>query len=506
MDARKGRIRLPVHRLHAVAARVARPYVLYLALVSAIGFLIALNGLFQLALTQDYLIFILLLCLAIGVQFSATSIPIGKSAGITYGIVPAITLAVVPFYGPAAAALVEAISAFALWLTKPANDRTWKKSFPQLAFNIGMGSTAIYVAGWILLETQNLLGATTVVGMTLPWVVAAVVNDQLNLWLLIGILTLQNKPRPNPILIWKQNLWAMPIGVLTMSVGGAALAFAVTRFDWLGVVIFFLPILLSSYADHIYVRQMRHHMNQLEEIVAERTKELEELMREKDAFLAVLTHDMKSPLTTIGLYAQLIKKQPDLPQQKPVITDVLLQSQQTLTEIVNNILDIERLQSGHDIALQRETFELGPLLEWLAESIAPQAQNKEISFRLDAELPPIVITADRQHLERIFLNLFSNAIKYTPDRGKVCVSARQNQNVALVTIEDTGYGIPAEELPYIFQPFRRVLKHKDKARGTGLGLAITKALVEAHGGAIDVSSVENQGSTFTVRLPIRTRG
>jgi signal transduction histidine kinase len=504
METRKGRIDLEVQRAYVFGARLVKPYVLYLLFISVVGLLLALHGFSQVLLTREYLIFILLLALAIGVQFSATSIPIGKSAGITYAIVPAITLAIVPFYGPAAAALAEAVSAAALWLTKPANDSTWKKSLPQLAFNMGMGSISIYIAGWVLLETQSLLGANTLAGIVLPWILAAVVNDQLNLWLLIGILTLQNNPRPNPILIWKQNVWAMPIGVLTMSVGGATLTFAVTRFDWVGVVIFFLPILLSSYADHVYVRQMRHHMKHLEEIVAERTKELEDLMREKDAFLAVLTHDMKSPLTTIGLYAQLIKKQPDLLKDRPGISDVLLQSQETLTEIVNNILDIEELQSGHVMPLKRETFELGPLLEWLAESVAPQAQSKEISFQLDAELFPIVMTADRRHLERIFSNLFSNAIKYTPDGGKVCVTARQVQYDALVNVEDTGYGIPAEELPYIFQPFRRVLKHKDKARGTGLGLAITKALVEAHGGEISVSSAEEQGSTFTVRLPLRT--
>jgi signal transduction histidine kinase len=504
METRRGGIFLGVQRAYAVTVRLVKPYVLYLILVSAIGVLLALYGVLQISLTREYLNFILLVALAVIVQFSATSIPVSKNSGITYTIAPAITLAIVPFYGPAAAALAEAVSGSALWLARPANERTWKKSLPQLVFNIGMGSTAIYIAGWVFLEMQGLLGATTLAGMILPWLLAAVVNDQVNLWLLIGILTLQNKPRPRPFLIWKQNVWAMTIGVFSMSIGGAALAFVVSRFDWVGVVIFFLPILLSAYADHAYVRQMREHMNQLEEIVAERTKELEDLMREKDAFLAVLTHDMKSPLTTIGLYAQLIKKQPDLLRQKPGITDVLLHSQQTLTEIVNNILDIEKLQSGHALPLMRETFELGPLLEWLAESVAPQAQSKEITFQLHTDLSPIVITADRQHLERIFSNLFSNAIKYTADGGKVCVKARQMQNAAVVNIEDTGYGIPAEELPFIFQPFRRVLKHKDKARGTGLGLAITKALVEAHGGAISVSSCEGQGSTFTVQLPLHT--
>jgi signal transduction histidine kinase len=493
---------MEVQRLHALVLRLVKPYTLYLVIVSTIGFLFALYGLREISFTREHLNFLLLLTLAVIVQLSATSISVSKNSGITYAIAPAITLAIVPFYGPAAAALAEAVSAFALWLAKPTNERTWKKSFPQLVFNIGMGSIAIFLAGWVFLHTRSLLGPTTFLGMTVPWILAAVVNDQVNLWLLIGILTLQNDPRPNPFRIWKQNVWAMPIGVLSMSVGGAALAFAVTRFDWVGVVIFFLPVLLSSYADHVYVRQMQEHMNQLEEIVAERTRELAELMREKDAFLAVLTHDMKSPLTTIGLYVQMLQRHPDLLKERPAITDVLLQNQQTLTDIVNNILDIEKLQSGQEVPLQRETFELGPFLEWLAESMTPQAQSKDILFQLDAELPPIVITADRQHLERVFINLFSNAIKYTPDGGKVCVMTCQTQNNALINIEDSGYGIPDDELPYIFEPFRRVGKHKDKARGTGLGLAITKALVEAHGGGISVSSAEDEGSTFTVRLPL----
>lgn len=106
-------------------------------------------------------------------------------------------------------------------------------------------------------------------------------------------------------------------------------------------------------------------------------------------------------------------------------------------------------------------------------------------------------------MERILQNLITNGIKYTPKEGQLFVSALINGDTAAVHIRDTGYGIPEEELPCIFDRFRRVAKHENKAAGTGLGLAITRALVEAHSGALTVTSQEGVGSTFTVSLPIR---
>ena len=480
----------------------SRLYLTYLVLVSFLGGTVALVGLLDFPTYASKLNYFLLLSLAVLMQVSGTSLSVSKRAGITYALVPAVTLATVPFYGPAAAALVEAAASMGVWLMKPADSSTWKKSWRQLAFNVGMSSLSVYVAGMVFLAVRQQLGVNTIAGQTLPWLLAAIVNDQVNLWLLIGILYLQNAEDAKPLQIWKENVWAMPIGILSISIGGGLLAFALGQFGWLGVAIFFLPIFLSSFADRVYVRQMQEHMDNLEEIVAERTQELEELMEQKDAFLAVLTHDMKTPLTTIGLYAEMINRRPQLVTEKPHVVQVLLRSQNTLNEIVNNILDLEKLQTGQAFALDREKLDLVPIVEYLVEAVAAQAEHKDIGLRFRREVNALTMRADRQQIERVVTNLLSNSIKYTPPEGQVVVTVQAEDGHALLQVKDTGYGIPADELPHIFEPYWRVGKHEDKASGTGLGLAITKALVEAHEGQIEVESEEDEGSTFKITLPL----
>jgi signal transduction histidine kinase len=131
-----------------------------------------------------------------------------------------------------------------------------------------------------------------------------------------------------------------------------------------------------------------------------------------------------------------------------------------------------------------------------------QARNKEIHLGQSVHDPALCIQADGNKVQRILMNLVSNAIKYTPENGTILVSAAKKGHWAVITVQDTGYGIPKEELPHIFDRYHRVDKHKDKASGTGLGLAIVKSLVAAHGGEIRVSSEEGVGSTFTVKLPL----
>jgi signal transduction histidine kinase len=138
----------------------------------------------------------------------------------------------------------------------------------------------------------------------------------------------------------------------------------------------------------------------------------------------------------------------------------------------------------------------------VAESIETQALEKAICLECHIGPEPIYLYADKRKLQRVVQNLVSNAVKYTPKKGSVALDACIIDQHALVNVHDTGYGIPAQELPHIFERFRRVRQHKDKAVGTGLGLAIVKSLVEAHDGQITVSSEEGIGSTFTIKLPI----
>lgn len=478
-------------------------YVVYLILVSILGTVLAVRGILDFPGYDGKFDFLLLLALASATQIAATSMSVSSRRGITYTFGPAVSLATVPFYGPAAAAFIEAATATVLWVIKPADGDAWKKSWRQLGFNAGMSSISIYAAGVVFLAARQFLGADTIAGATLPWLLAAIVNDQLNLWLLIGILRLQNGAEVKPLAVWKENAWTVPTGILTVSIGGGLIALALERFDWLGVVIFFLPILLSSITDRLYLKQMQEHMDNLEELVAARTGQLEELLKQKDAFLAVLAHDMKTPLTTVGIYTQMLQSQPQLLAEKPHITEAILRSHKTLTEIVNNIVDLEKLQSDQPAPLNTEDMDIIPVLEYLVEAISAQAQQKNIKLTFDPQQSNLRLRADRQQFERVINNLLSNAIKYTSEWGCIDVSVRRNGESVQLQVTDTGLGIPSAELPYIFEPYRRVKKHKDKAAGTGLGLAISKAIVEAHQGTISVESEEGAGSMFAVTLPLR---
>lgn len=474
---------------------------LYVLLVGGLGLGLATMGALQIPTLERPLIFALLLALAVLAQFAATG------AEVTFEVSGAISLATVPIYGPAAAAVVATTANISIWLIKRLENSDWKGSWEQLAFNSGMSSLSVYAAGLLFLSLQSWLGTDSFAGAVLPWLAAALVADQLNVWLLIGIVTLQQGV--NPIAFWNDNRWAMPINVVILGAGGGILATAVQEFDVLGIGIFFLPVFLSAYAFRLYVARTRAHMEKLEEIIAERTQELvdanealAELNKQKDAFLAVLTHDMRSPLTGIHGYASLLRDYPNLGvEERKRMAETILRSERALMEIVNNILDIEHLESGAPVLLERQNFDLGELIQEQVDSSKAQAQEKQIDLSYDRDARPIFVHADRQKVGRILQNLISNAIKYTPEKGSVCVRARTNRSHVEIEVEDTGYGIPADELPHIFNRYSRVTKHKNKAVGTGLGLTIVKSLVDAHEGQIEVTSEEGQGSRFSVKLP-----
>lgn len=491
---------------------IISPRNLYLWLVSGIGIVLVVWGLILLPRQQSLLIFLLLIGLAIAAQITATSLIEGN---VTVEVGTAVSMATIALYTPVTATIVAAASLITVTLINFHGDwKEWRGVVERISFNMGMSATAIFLAGTVFQFILSVFGSNFIISVMLAWLVSAIVNDQVNLWLLIGMIHLQNGVKPSEI--WKQHRWAIPINVVVMSVGGGVLAFAVRAFDIAGIGIFFLPIILSAYSFRLYVNQTRKQMENLEELVAERTsdlakangdlaqanKDLAALSKEKDAFLAVLTHDMRTPLTSIKGYSSILRDRDlDRPQQIHV-AGIILRSQDTLLEIVNNILEIEKLQSGTPLLLERSIFDLAMLTQVVAETLLAPASEKQITLHYE-ELPaPIMVDGDRQKIKRVVTNLISNAVKYTPDNGDVWIKTWMNGRYAHVEVKDNGYGIPADELPHIFDRYSRVKGHRSLAVGTGLGLAIVKSLVEAHEGTIDVESEVNAGSTFTLKLPV----
>lgn len=444
---------------------------------------------------------LLIIGLAVFANIFATSASISEEA-IAFEVGTAVSMALIPLFSPESAAISAAACSIGIWLVFPSKIDASKRNWEQLFFNAGMLSLSIYVAGVVFINLHQTLGTNTIVGQIVPWIVAAMLYDQINFWMLMIIIRLKEGSAIKPVAIWIEHLWAAPINIIILSVGGGALAFATTQLGLLGIVVFFMPIVLSAYAFRLYVSQMQAHMNNLENIVAERTEALQKLMQEKDAFLAVLTHDMKSPLTSIHLYASMLKEYPQIVAQKPHLIDAVLQNQEALINIVNNILDLEKLKVDGRIPLEKVDFEYTAMAEKIVESLQVQAENKSIELVLNEFDRRISVLADPHQMERILNNLISNAVKYTHANGKVAVTLDTKDDQLILQVEDSGYGIPAEELPFVFDRFHRVESHQKLAAGTGLGLAITKALVEAHGGTIEVKSVEGEGSCFVAHLPI----
>jgi signal transduction histidine kinase len=481
----------------------------YVVIIGCLGLLLVTWSVVHIPDYPFPLIFALLIVLTAVAAIATTSVPFSDETGITYHIGSAISIAAVPVLGVGAAIVIAAVEDLCTWLIKPADGKTWKRTWRQLIFNTGMHAIAVFTAGFVLLFLRRSFGATTVWGQTLPWLPAAFLYEEVNLWLLIGVLRLQHGPTIKPLAIWREDRWATQIDVALMTVGGGLLAFAVANYGAIGVVVFFLPIALSAYAFRLYVRQMQAHLDSLEQIVSERTKqlaertsELAEINEQKDAFLSVLTHDMMTPLANVQLCAEIIREDPDLSSENRHLTQLMLHSQKTLHNLVRNILDLAKLRAVGSLPMHKSEIELTQLLTRTVEVMQPEAKEKSITLNLPSFEQPIWMTADPLQIERVFLNLLSNAIKYTPMNGFVSLHVTMEQQVAYITVKDTGYGISPEEIPYLFERFRRIKQLEDRASGTGLGLAITKALVEQHGGKIAVSSQVNQGSSFSVTLPI----
>ena len=488
-----------------------RRYQLYVTIVSLSGICLAILGIIQLS-TEEITSFLLLALLAVAIQGTATL----TLKGVDFSVASAVSLAAIALFGPAPAALIAIIAEVALWIISIRIDRPpWEKAITRLGFNSGMNAIATFLAGLAFVIMHNWLG-DSFAALSLTWLVTAVVSDQVNLWLLIIVLHLQLNVAHMDV--WREHRWAVPLNILVNALGGAILAMAFVQFNLLGILVFFLPIAASAYAFRMYARQTEAQMTKLEDLVTLRTsdlehandnlaganKELEELSKEKDAFLAVLTHDMRTPLTSIKGYGSILRDRELERSQQEHIAKVILRSQDTLLEIVNNLLEIGKLQSGTPVLLERASFDLALLVKGAAESLEALAIEKHITLNYDPVPSPVEIIADEKKIQRVILNLISNAVKYTPDEGQIFIETSVSGKYAIVDVRDTGYGIPADELPYIFDRYSRVKKHQTIAIGTGLGLAIVKSLVEAHNGEIIVTSEEDVGSTFTLKLPTQT--
>ncbi|MGH3361003.1 MAG: sensor histidine kinase, partial [Nocardioides sp.] len=231
-------------------------------------------------------------------------------------------------------------------------------------------------------------------------------------------------------------------------------------------------------------------------------RRLEEVDLAKDAFISNVSHELRTPLTSIAGYLELITDGSFGRITEEVVEGlaVIRRNTERLRALVEDLLALSALDS-RGFALNRFPLELAGVLQECEQSLEPTLRNRTLAVEMNVA-PGVRVHADPTQIERIVLNLLSNAVKFTPDGGRVTLDAELQSDDVVITVSDTGIGIPEDEQGMVFDRFyRSSLATAEEVQGTGLGLALTKALVNQHAGTITISSIEGAGTTVVVTLP-----
>ncbi len=292
-------------------------------------------------------------------------------------------------------------------------------------------------------------------------------------------------------------------------VGNPGDAFAVTEGD---------TELISILADQIgqavenarLFEQAFRAQQESEAKVQERTKQLsraltdvQEVSRNKSEFISAVSHELRTPLTSIKGYAALLiaGQIGDIPDKVKDRLEKINKHSDNLVKLINDLLDISKIESGK-IEMKLTPHQIPPMVENVHDLLTPQMKEKNINFinEVPASCPPL--PTDMNQIERVFINLINNAIKFTPVEGTIKVSAVVDTDEVTFAVSDSGIGIKKEDLPRLFNEFYRIENEiNQNVKGTGLGLALCKKIIEAHKGRIWIESEFEHGATFYFTLP-----
>jgi signal transduction histidine kinase len=249
---------------------------------------------------------------------------------------------------------------------------------------------------------------------------------------------------------------------------------------------------------------------ELEKKVTERTRELTLALEEvkkmsarKTNFVSSVSHELRTPLTSIKGYAAILLtgKLGDVPKDVRERLEKVNRHSDELVHMVNELLDISRIESGK-VTMRAEVVNLKEIAEKVEDLLSGQLKERKLYLNAEISSDANLVLADKTQIERVFINLISNAMKFTPPEGKITIRSRKTEKMIEVDIADTGCGIPEESREAIFEEFYRVDNAiNQEVKGTGLGLALVKHIIDAHGGRIWVSSIVGSGSTFSFTLP-----
>lgn len=221
--------------------------------------------------------------------------------------------------------------------------------------------------------------------------------------------------------------------------------------------------------------------------------------RAKTEFLSRMSHELRTPLNAILGFGQLLELEPRSEEDGESIEQIL-KAGRHLLELINEVLDLSRIESGH-LALSMEPVDARDVIKESVHLLSPMADHAQCDLHLELAESPVMVMADRQRLKQVLLNLLSNAIKYNRPGGSVVASSEVGaEGRVVIDVSDTGIGIAPEMIPRLFSPFDRLGLEGTSVGGTGLGLALSRSLTEAMGGEIRVASTTGVGTSFTVVL------
>jgi signal transduction histidine kinase len=239
----------------------------------------------------------------------------------------------------------------------------------------------------------------------------------------------------------------------------------------------------------------------------QKSRELEAASQHKSEFLANMSHELRTPLNAIIGYSELLEEEAgdlDGGRLVPDLQKIATAAKHQLS-LINDILDLSKVEAGR-MELEVTAFDLATAIDNALTLVHERASRRGIDLgrAIDASLG--AIRADERKVKQVLLNLLSNALKFTPEGGRIDVRGAINGDMAEISVTDTGVGIAPQDHAAVFEEFRQVGTADKKVEGTGLGLALCRRFVELHGGRIWVTSQVGEGSTFTFTLPVHPEG
>lgn len=252
------------------------------------------------------------------------------------------------------------------------------------------------------------------------------------------------------------------------------------------------------------LQQKSNEQEKLQLILAQEARaQAEDANRTKDEFLAMVSHELRTPLNAMLGWVQVLRLRKNDEQALDKAVEAIERGAKLQSKFIEDLLDVTRI-ANNTLRLEMQTVELNSLLESCIDAIRPSAEAKKLKVEVRFDNPKkIYVSGDPERLQQIVSNLLTNAVKFTPQDGRITIALAKSETDAEIIVKDSGIGISPDFIPHVFDRYRQADTHSKRQGGLGLGLSIAQRLVDMHGGAINAESEgADRGATFIVRLPL----